>query len=420
MDPSNVELKDRVARLEALIGVLLIAEASGTFPEDLERILRHLVRRPPGPPDFHWEELLHLLHRAEPRKAYSELSGRLEKLESSVQDARGAFEQRVSAFEQRTAPIQRLESWIQTTEKEALPGMRAELAKVAQKQATVQVEQHEYFVALTLGLDVGQLPLPRYIPVQVYAAQERPRAIKQLTDALSTYLASLGFEVADDFPPERGSWYKRWIARAKSLLTNKETQERLQKLERALQVAILEKPQAEADKLEAEGAAALIQAVAAAPDAICRVGSIVVLKVTGQDGKPKLVVQTLTPTEMIEAEKNKSLLRSPLQLLEMLSKQRVEITPVPDGSPQPVIDPPSFVPPLGTSGGGVSDVREKEVVMPRLMILCPRTKKPIPTGMVFSKEALDNSKLENNSVQCVACGQMHTWNKPDAFLEGAR
>lgn len=53
--------------------------------------------------------------------------------------------------------------------------------------------------------------------------------------------------------------------------------------------------------------------------------------------------------------------------------------------------------------------------MPQLMIKCPFTNKPVPTGMSVPKGS--NLKgFKNNSISCPHCGGKHTWNGPDAFF----
>lgn len=54
--------------------------------------------------------------------------------------------------------------------------------------------------------------------------------------------------------------------------------------------------------------------------------------------------------------------------------------------------------------------------MPMLMIKCPKTQKPIPTGMaVGDKKSFENSDFSNNSTSCPACGGMHKWDKKDVL-----
>ncbi len=62
-----------------------------------------------------------------------------------------------------------------------------------------------------------------------------------------------------------------------------------------------------------------------------------------------------------------------------------------------------------------------ETTMPRVLIRCPTTGKPLPTGFpVGSKEIFKTSDFVNNSTNCRHCGKVHEWSKEDAFLEGIR
>jgi hypothetical protein len=46
--------------------------------------------------------------------------------------------------------------------------------------------------------------------------------------------------------------------------------------------------------------------------------------------------------------------------------------------------------------------------MIQAMITCPKTGQAVPTGFVFGNlAAFDGTKLEHNTVQCAACGEMH-------------
>jgi endogenous inhibitor of DNA gyrase (YacG/DUF329 family) len=55
--------------------------------------------------------------------------------------------------------------------------------------------------------------------------------------------------------------------------------------------------------------------------------------------------------------------------------------------------------------------------MARLMIRCPQTGKPVFTGMDMPPAAFDRATLESNTVRCPHCGEPHTWQKADAYLE---
>jgi len=57
--------------------------------------------------------------------------------------------------------------------------------------------------------------------------------------------------------------------------------------------------------------------------------------------------------------------------------------------------------------------------MGQVMIKCPVTGKPLPTGFNMPKASFASATLTNNSVgPCPHCGQMHTWSKADAWVEG--
>ena len=53
----------------------------------------------------------------------------------------------------------------------------------------------------------------------------------------------------------------------------------------------------------------------------------------------------------------------------------------------------------------------------RVMITCPRTGEVVPTGMGANPEAFKAVDFQSNSVKCEACGQTHTWEEGDAFLD---
>ena len=55
--------------------------------------------------------------------------------------------------------------------------------------------------------------------------------------------------------------------------------------------------------------------------------------------------------------------------------------------------------------------------MARAMIACPNTGKPVYTGMSFDTLSFATSRLSNRSVACPECGQVHIWNKQNAYLE---
>ncbi len=56
--------------------------------------------------------------------------------------------------------------------------------------------------------------------------------------------------------------------------------------------------------------------------------------------------------------------------------------------------------------------------MPSLMIHCPKTGKPLSTGINMDAASFASSTLTDNTTTCPHCGQPHTWNKADVLPIG--
>jgi hypothetical protein len=58
--------------------------------------------------------------------------------------------------------------------------------------------------------------------------------------------------------------------------------------------------------------------------------------------------------------------------------------------------------------------------MPQIMIRCPKTGKPTPTGMHFDEVSFATSQFRNNIAPCPHCGSSHMWSKEDAWVSGQK
>ncbi|MBI2359085.1 MAG: hypothetical protein HYV04_09310, partial [Deltaproteobacteria bacterium] len=144
--------------------------------------------------------------------------------------------------------------------------------------------------------------------------------LRTLSDAVQQLADDVGLELADEFPEETGSWWKRVILRTKDAASHDEGRERLVKAERALEVTYLDKPQAEANKNQADAASSLINALAKTSHACIQVGSLLIVKATKADGESCVVARTLTPRELKKLEENQAILRRPEEILEWLGR----------------------------------------------------------------------------------------------------
>jgi hypothetical protein len=197
---------------------------------------------------------------------------------------------------------------------------------LAQKNADLSAGTHEWLAIQSLGIDSAEVRISRFVPLRVYLSDTPGQAVEEVSDAICKLLEAFSFEISDDFPPIRGSWFKKWFAKSVEVATQPEVIERLAKIERALELKVLVQPQADIDKKQSEAVARLLKAVESIPNAAIQAGSILLVKITTKSG-PVIQVRTLTQRELIHLENNQRLLSSPANLLEKLS----ELCQVSDG-----------------------------------------------------------------------------------------
>lgn len=191
---------------------------------------------------------------------------------------------------------------------------------IESKQNITNKELHNYLIYQYLGEDLSSIKLDRFIPVRVYLSDENETDIRKVSDAIDKLLAAFGFEFSDDFPAEKGSWWKKWFAKSREVATQPEVADRLEKIERALDLKGLHKPQAEVDKAQAEAIATLTAATKDIPNVAIQAGSILLVKTTDGNQSPCLQVRTLSTKELIYLENNQHLLCKPATVMESLSK----------------------------------------------------------------------------------------------------
>ncbi|WP_143076067.1 hypothetical protein [Stigmatella erecta] len=101
-------------------------------------------------------------------------------------------------------------------------------------------------------------------------------------------------------------------------MTSQEVQSRTAAAEAAIKVHMLDKPQAEANKAQAEGASALISSLANVRNACIQAGTLLIIKRTLPDGESFILTRTLTIGEVKALEENQGMLGRPDRILEWL------------------------------------------------------------------------------------------------------
>lgn len=278
-----------------LLAMMLAGDVDEPFASDLMyRLSRSGRLREQLGPEFDYliERGIRRGWRSRRREEFSEL----------VEGLRAGFEQQTKALKALTKALASAKA----------PANEQSLAETAG-------DLYDTIWLLSVGGSLADAHVRRTVPVRIYFSEGLSSAErKSVMSALQNLLAPDGFELAYSLPDEEGSWWKRFLFRSKELLTNDEVTKRLQKAERAVEAKYLDKPQAEANNLQAGAAASLIGALAGTEKACIQVGSLLVVKATDTDGKSAVIARTLTQDELRELEENQSILREPQKILEFL------------------------------------------------------------------------------------------------------
>lgn len=316
-------LRRRLARLEAIVATIFVFDGFHEVDPDMIEEFWYLLRRPMER-EFSEKE--------GPRYPEDEFYFLLERFLSPKRMPRQRrFEQRLSTLEERTekaeSTTEHFQSLLDKTSSRLRSSVEGSTKKITSlvnslrnDHLSLQEDVHGFFAIQTLGLNVAAVPLPRFIPVRVYLSEDDPQQVREVSSALEQLTEAFGFVYSDEFPEEKGSFWKKWFAKTKDVASQPEVAERLKKIERALEMKGLHEPQADIDKKEADAVATLAKAVENVPNAAIQAGSVLLLKIENPDHGPCIQARTLTQREMILLERNQKLLASPHDLLEKLSE----------------------------------------------------------------------------------------------------
>jgi DNA repair exonuclease SbcCD ATPase subunit len=315
-------LRRRVAQLERLVLVLLATSSGDVEGPEIDELLYYLKRQlrsdRPMDRESDFVFLIERLVRSRPAATYR----RIDELQSN-------FEQQLRrADAQLEATSNRLRGEVANVREGAsasVRDVRQQLAAVESELDALSKEQHSALALQTIGVDTEAVPLRRYLPVRVYLSDGDEKKVRSVANAITHLLSTFGFAIADDYPAEAGSWWKRWVIRTKEAATQPEVVERVKKIERALELQGVAKPQSEVTKNEAEAAAALIKAVENVPSAAVQAGALLLVKTTSPSSGACVQVRTLNQRELAFLERNQKILASPHEILESLSAHTAAI-----------------------------------------------------------------------------------------------
>jgi len=303
--------------LLALLILVLLADDPGSYVfleyleylEDFERDFVRLVERSPRlkralpfPPHF-------LLRRFIDRR----------------QRAYRAFERVSDESERVSARLDRLEQSQNELENKISKDSNEIKASLSQLSSILA----EAIWAQSIGAGIHEVKMNRNIPIRCYLADEN--VISAVGDTLirSIFesLSEIGIEESIELPAEDGSWWKQAWGRTKETMSQKEVVERLEKLEHAASLKLIDKPQADVTKSNAEAASKMIKALDGVQSACIQIGNLLIVKSTPKKGDARLIIRTLTSSELIALERNKAILKFPGKVIDMLDKECLRLQP---------------------------------------------------------------------------------------------
>lgn len=150
------------------------------------------------------------------------------------------------------------------------------------------------------------------VAVRVYTSDTDTGS--RVAEELERMLVSFGFEVCDRERPILESWFQRIRVAFKVAFRSPQAADALVVAQRALEIQVYGRHQAEIDSQQGAAAAKVIESLSSTERAVVQVGSLLVVKLRGD-----LMVFTLSQLELSHLER-RSLFRDPERILEELQR----------------------------------------------------------------------------------------------------
>lgn len=212
--------------------------------------------------------------------------------------------------------------------------MQKDIDELEVEVASVSEDLHSLFVMSFLNIDTDKVELNRFMPVRLYASGGSASDEMILKSSLEALLSSVDFVISDEFPVIYASWFGRYWARTKNASTREAVTNRLERLERAIELQGLDKPQAEVDEKYFNAASNFIKSIEASANVAAQIGPLLIVKIT-KDGVSNVQVKKLSIDQLMLLEKNQSWFQSPPDIFMKLGVNLGPTKDIPD-SPESI------------------------------------------------------------------------------------
>jgi large subunit ribosomal protein L20 len=154
---------------------------------------------------------------------------------------------------------------------------------------------------------------------EIYLDTENIDVAEEYYKAVREVANIIGFEISKQNKAIIGSWFKRFWIKSKKVIESREVQERLEKLERGLELKNIDKVQSEVDLNTAQAIGILMEKSQGIPRLVTKVGSLLFVKIT-VNGEESIFADNLTQKQLKFLKQNPSLTKRPEDLLKKLEE----------------------------------------------------------------------------------------------------
>ncbi|MER5389753.1 type I restriction endonuclease [Saccharopolyspora sp. NPDC002686] len=188
-------------------------------------------------------------------------------------------------------------------------------------------EQNLHIVRV--GPTRGEVDAPaepdQIISVDAYLVTADMMAAERVAAALDNLASFLGYSSPFEEEIYYGSIWRRAKGWIRAGIKSSDVQDRLVKIERAIEIKYLDARQAEADFKSAEAVSKIVDSLDGISEACLKVGSILIVKHPAQGGDPQILVRNLSQLEMRAFERFPEIQKNPRKTLDALAAAAASI-----------------------------------------------------------------------------------------------
>lgn len=169
-------------------------------------------------------------------------------------------------------------------------------------------------------------PRPKEIELdcKVYLDTNDDKVSKKYYENLLKVLEEQDFILSRENLAKKGSWVKNFWVKSKKAITSKEVVERLEKIERGIELKHIDKVQSEVDLNTSQAISNLLLSTKEIPNFSTLVGSLLFAKAT-VNGEPIVFAQTLTQEQLKIVKKNPALINKPFDLINKMEEVKSKV-----------------------------------------------------------------------------------------------